>query len=267
MAVRSYEKACAILKPLAVDKFYDLFKAKKVHLEKKQERLSMKFGNVVQLLQKAIGNKVTLNVADAPKLVQYDPSLTSLSYNREAVKNMAQQFRQEGILAVFVDQLETLSMHSALASDGQGGWAYDAERQVKIQEEMLRSFVAFAKSPDAPKKLVRNGAAPQVKQPKQPGVPGQAPATKVHRFSTKGPRILGFLVPGTAIATVYNRLMDEQPHAMKDVIAGLVTGDPVGRVKQLGRYGVQKGCLTVTITNDTVQLKHAPGVKPGSTTP
>lgn len=262
MALRQYEKACVTLRPPALDKFYDKFNAKKASLEAKQQKLETKFGNVVQLLQKSIGDRVKLKVADAQKPFQYDPGLTSVSYNREAAKALAVKFRQEGILAVLLDQMPILAQHAALQPNGAGGWEYDPARHVKVVEEMLESFIKFAKTADAPKRLVQNRVIrePKVKQPAQPGQPS---APKAPRVSTKGPRYLGFLVPGTAIATVYERLMDEKEHPIKDVIVGLTTGDPVGRVKQLGRYGVQKAVLDLTINRQMVSIKHKPGVTPG----
>ena len=38
----------------------------------------------------------------------------------------------------------------------------------------------------------------------------------------------------------------------------------VQRVKQLGRYGVQKQVLDLTINGQKVSIKHKPGVTPGS---
>lgn len=258
-ALRQYEKACPSMKPPSVDKFYDLFNAKKTHLEAKQQKLENKFGNIIQLLQKSIGDRVKLQVADAQKPFQYDPGLTSVSYNREAAKALAIKFRQEGILAVLLEQMPILAQHVALQPDGKGGWSYDPARHVEIVEQMLASFIKFANTADAPKKLVRGL---KIKQPVQSG------KSILQRAQTKpslkkGPRILGFLVPGTAIATVYERLMDEKEHDMAEVIAGLVTGDPVGRVKQLGRYGFQKGCLALSINGQKVSIKHAAGVTPG----
>ncbi len=260
-ALKQYEKSCPSMKPPAVEKFYDKYKTKKLHLEAKQQRLENKFGNVVQLLQKAIGNRVKLQVADAQKPFQYDPGLTSVSYNREAAKAMALQFRQEGLLAVFANQLPILAQHVALQPDGAGGWSYDPARHVSIVDEMLASFIQFAKTVDAPKRLVQNRVV-VVKEPKVV-VPGQPVAPRVPRASLKGPRYLGFLVPGTAIATVYERLMDEKEHDIKDIVAGLTTSDPVGRVKQLGRYGVQKNVLDMNIAGNKVSIKHKPGVTPG----
>lgn len=278
-ALRQYEKACAVLRPPKLDKFYDKLNARKTQLEAKQQKLENKFGNVVQLLQKSIGDRVKLQVADAQKPFQYDPGLTSVSYNREAAKALAVKFRQEGLLAVLLDQMPILAQHVALQPDGAGGWSYDPARHVTIVEEMLASFVKFARTVDAPKRLVQSRVVREAKPlvPKAPCATcngtklladgSQCPdcirAPRAPRASLKGPRYLGFLVPGTAIATVYERLMDEKEHDMAEAIAGLTTSDPVGRVKQLGRYGVQKACLTMTINGQLVSIKHAPGVTPG----
>jgi hypothetical protein len=284
-ALRQYEKACVVLRPALVDKYYDQLKVKESGLQAKQQKLENKFGNVIGLLQKAIGNRIKLTVADAQKPFQYDPGLTSVTYNREAARGLAEKFRAEGILAVVLDQMPILVQHAALqqgTGDQAGTWVYDPARHVAINDEIMQSFLAFAKTADAPNKLVRNGVVrePKIKQPKAPcatcqGVgtigagskqtpcPDCAKAPKAPRVFTKGPRILGFLVPGTAIATVYDRLMDEKEHDIKDIIAGLATGDPVGRIKQLGRYGVQKNVLDLTINGQKVSIKHKPGVTPG----
>lgn len=257
MALRQYEKACVGLKPPLVDKFFDQFKAKKVALEAKQKKLEMKFGNVVQLLQKAIGNRVKLAVADAQKPFQYDPGLTSVSYNREAAKQMALQFRAEGIFPVLVGQMDLLARHAALQPDGNGGWSYDPAKHVEINQEMLQSFITFAKSADAPNKLVRSG---MVKPPKvhQPGT-ATGTAARQPRAPRGGNKTLGFLIPGTALHDVYDRLKDEKEHDMKDVIAGLNVADPMGRIKRLNQFGLQQGKLSVSIAGNKVQLKHTGG--------
>ena len=263
-AIRVYEKVCDVLKPPSVDKFFKLYQAKKVGLEQRQARMNQKFGSVVGLLQQAIGDRVKLEVADAPAPAFYNPALTSMSYNREAAKEMALLYRREGLLALFADQMELLAQHAALEPDGKGGMQYDPTKHVKVYEEMLHSFVAFAKTPQAPKRLVRVGYVPS--QTQTPAQPGTKPASKGPRAAfARGPRVGGFLIKGTAIATVYERLQDELEHDLQDVIAGITTTDPVGRVKQLDRYGKRKGTWTVTIKNDKVQLvttKPATAVQP-----
>lgn len=258
MAIRAYEKACASMKPCEVDKFYKKFQSRKGTLENRQKRMEQKFGFVVALLQKSIGERVKLQVADAQKARQYDPALTSLSYNREAAKQLASKFRDEGLLAVFVSELEFLSQHAALQRNANGEYEYDPARQLEITNELLKEFVKFAKSSDAPKRLIRTGAPKPQSVVSTHGVSttSTTPHQKSHRGPIKGPRVGGFLVPGTAIALVYDRLKDEQEHPIADVIAGLTTADPVGRIKQLGRYGTQKGTWTVTVNGDKAQLVH-----------
>lgn len=258
MAVRAYEKVCDRLRPPSVDKYYTKFKAREAGLTAKKDRMEQKFGGVVKLLQQAIGDRIKLEVADAQKMLQFNSSLTTLSYNREAAKELAIKFRSEGLLAIFVEQLPFLSRHAALERvvdvNGQESWEYDPDRDVEITHELLKGFVEFAKTATAPKKLVRNSMrvvrVPQTTVSSTQGT--QIP--RVPRASAKGPRVAGFIVPGTAIALVYERLQDEQEHELTEVTAGLTTADPVGRVKQLGRYGAQKGLWTVAISNGKARL-------------
>jgi hypothetical protein len=259
-ALRQYEKACASLKPMGVDKFYDQFNAKKVQLEAKQKKLEGKFGSVIQLLQKSIGNKVKLQIADAQKAFQYDPGLTSVSYNREAAKSLVVKFRQEGLLSVLVEQLPILAQHAALQSDGKGGWQYDPASHVAVVEEILTAFVQFSKTHEAPKKLVRAGVVRVAK----PAVPGQSRAPRGPKGPAQvRPTIDGRVVPGSRqravmCAMVYERIKDGQEHVVADVLVDVDTPD---RIKQLERYGSLWGAFTVTLNKakNKVTLKHTAG--------
>ncbi len=261
LAVRSYETVCAALKPAPVDKYYELYKLKKDVLEKKQAKLELKFGQVFQLMQKVVGERFKITVSDAQKPRQYDPKLTILNYNREAAKAFALQYRAEGFLPVFIGQLDVFSRSASLESDGKGGFVYDPAKHLATYNQMLAELCAFLKTGDAPRKLVRNGVVPA------PKLQGAAPAAagtpnRVPRVTSKGPRVLGFLIPGTAIHKVYENLQDQMEHDMKDAIVGVSSGDPVGRVKQLQRYGNQRGNFTVTINGQKVKLTLAAGVTP-----
>jgi hypothetical protein len=237
MAIRQYEKAAASLKPPSVDSFVKLFQAKKAEMELKQQKLLAKFGNIIEMLQKSIGNRVKLEVADAPKEVQYNPAMTSLSYNRDAAKNLALKFRAEGLLAVFVDQLDVLAKHAALQSDGKGGWEYSVDRHLEVERAMLLSFIEFAKTGDAPGKLVRSGNfAP--KTPRQPG--SGAP-----RVFHKGPKVAGLYVQGSAGATVYERLIDGKPWKFVDLFNGISFANPVWLVRRMVRHGKTTGVWEV----------------------
>lgn len=251
-AVRNYEKACYRLKPPHVDKYYDLFKNQKVQLESKQKKMESKFGSVISVLQNAIGNRLKLIVADAQKPVQYDPSLTSLSYNREAAKALAVKFRQEGILAVLVDQLELLTRYAALEPDGQGGWLYRPEKQVDVMGEVLRSFITFALSPASPKRLVRKAPAPVAQGAPQTASTGGAPK---HTFGgAKGPKIGGVYVPGTCGAIFYERLQDGKEWDLNQLFAGVAHAHPIGPLKKMAKDGPAHG-WTVVITGNKARLE------------
>jgi hypothetical protein len=251
MAVRSYEKSCAALKPAPVDAVLTKFHARKDHLVKKQERMEQKFGTVTALLQKAIGDRVKLEVADAPKAMQYNPALTTLSYNREAAKQLSLKLRREGILSVFVDQLPELSRAGALESDGAGGWLYDPEKHVKMMEEMLNGFLQFARTGEAPKRLFRHGQV----NPQNDSGPRPISAPRSFGRGSKGPKVGGRYVHGTAAAIIYERLQDEKEWSFVDLFAGLNHAHPIGPLKVLQRDGASAGTWLVSITNDTAQLR------------
>lgn len=260
-ALRQYEKACGSMKPPQLDKFYDLFNSKKSQLEAKQLKLESKFGTVIQLLQKAIGGRLKLTVADAQKPFQYDPGLTSVSYNRDAARSLAVKFRQEGLLAVLLDQMDILAQHAALQPDGHGGWSYDPARHVTVVNEMLASFIEFAKTAEAPKKLVRAGGVvrvPKVSVPGQPRAPRGPKGTTTPRPTIGGRDVPGSRQRAVMCSMVYERIKDEHEHPLADVVAGV---DTPNRIKQLQRYGQMWGAFDVTIKKDKVVLKHT-AVKP-----
>jgi hypothetical protein len=255
-AVRHYEKACHKLKPPSVDKFYGLFKNKKDKLESKQNRMASKFGSVITTLQKAIGNRLKLTVADAAKPFQYDPGLTSLSYNRDAAKALALKFRQQGLLAVVVDQLDLMTRHAALQPDGKGGWEYYPEKQVEVIQDVLNNFITYAASADAPKRLVRRGHVPQPTNGAAQGATQAAsttPRPKGTFGGNKGPKIGGVYVPGTCGAIFYERLQDGKEWTLTNLFDGVAHAHPIGPLKKMAKDGPPHG-WTVKIGTDKAQL-------------
>lgn len=263
LAIKSYEIACAAIKPIKVEKFYDLFNKKKAVLEAKQQRLEQKFGAIFGLMQKVVGSRFKITTIDAQKPMQYNPNLTTLNYNREASKALALQYKAEGFLPVFASQANVFARNASLQPDGAGGFLYDAEKHNESLVALMVDLVAFLKTSDAPRKgqLIRNGVAPAPQAPKAPRVPGAPRAAAGPRG--KGPRVLGFIIPGTAIHKAYENLADQQWHTMAAAIVGVNNADPAGRVKQLQRYGREKGTFDVEFdATKGVRLQLKPGVTP-----
>lgn len=254
MAVRNYEKAFHKMKPPCVDTYYDQFKNKRLALEVKQKRMEQKFSAVLTMLQKIIGTRLKLVVADAKKPIQYDPDLGSVCYNRDAIKAMALQLRQEGILAVFLDQLEFLTRAASLTSDGHGNFLYDPAVQLAVVKQVLVEFLSFATSPDAPKYLVRK--APALVQGAQ-GAPTGAPTTpKAPRTfgGVKGPRVGGIYAPGSCGAIFYERLSDGAEWDMAKLFEGVAHAHPIGPLKKMTKDGPSFG-WTVVINGTKVRLE------------
>lgn len=79
----------------------------------------------------------------------------------------------------------------------------------------------------------------------------------------KGKKIGGVLVAGTAIADLYLFLEDEKKHSLADTKKAIAkhSADKMGRIRQLARYGKQKGLWAVVIDDEaeTVQMKLGKG--------
>lgn len=287
MAIRQYEKAFTSLKPPVVDDALTVFNTKKQILLDKQAKLEQRYGFVVGMLQQAIGARIKLEVADAVKPVQYNPTLTTLSYNRDAAKAMAEQFKAEGILPVFFGQLEILSRYACIKPDGNGGFIHDHEDQIKTMEAMLTDFATYAKSLDSPKKLLRSGvvpapaAQPTVTQaaapapqpavaaaPSAPPPVTPAPATpkapagpRPPRHVGKGPKVAGVYSPGSRGAVLYELLKDGVTRDIQ-VIYNAVTAsgaqDPKDALQTLRRDGIKYGKWNVVIQGQTARMEVQP---------
>lgn len=94
---------------------------------------------------------------------------------------------------------------------------------------------------------------------------------KAEKASTK---VAGTLIPGTAIADLYEYLKDEKVHKLVDakkVVSSKHKADPMNRIQQLARYG-KKGKVACAVTIDTeegtVQMKITKGgAKPAAPAP
>jgi hypothetical protein len=244
-AVRIYEKLCSELRPVPVDSFYSIFEARKASLIGKQARMENKYGEAIGLLQRAIGNKLTLNIADAAKAVQYDPHLHSISFNREAARKITERYRKEGLLAAFLEQLDLFAQESALAPDGQGGYQYDPVRHIMAVKDLLKEFLAFAKTSECPNRIVKKAGA------------ARAPRVNGHA-RVRGEKVAGRYMAGSAIAVVYERLKDEQWHTKDEVFSGLaVDHQSMGPLRHLKWHGNRDKVWKVTVNGDKIQLKHS----------
>lgn len=87
-------------------------------------------------------------------------------------------------------------------------------------------------------------------------------AEKKAAGKTETTKIFGVIIPETAIADLALFLEDEKKHSLKDTLKAINPkhkADKLGRLKQLQRYGKQKGLWSVTIDENTVQLKMGKG--------
>ncbi len=149
------ERLCAPLHPPFLMEYYFTYAVKESTLERRKERLEKRSGRVVKLLEQATGNRLKIEIADAHKLAQYNPALTTISYNRAAVRAMTRTLKEDGFLAVFINELPRLTRQAILDPDWKGGWKADESRYPQAYQDLLGEFIKFCKSGAAPRQLVK----------------------------------------------------------------------------------------------------------------
>jgi hypothetical protein len=266
-AIKLYETACAIVKPVSLDKMYAAFDAKKQKLEARQQVAESKFGNTLAELSNAIGGEVRLLVFDSPKIRQIVPNRGEIIYNKVGARQVVETIRRQGLLAAFAAEGDTIARCLSLETDGQGGYQISAEKYIAAQTRLLRSFVKYAGTATAPKRIVKLGATAEhgVIAPVQPPAPRQPSAPRatsgIARGPAKGPKVGGHYAEGSSMAMLLRRLEPGQALKVADVLAGIPAASPLGRLealtKEVKRYGIGEIIWT---GKDVVQMRLAQGV-------
>jgi len=156
-AIDFYRRGCDVINTPRLAEYYKKLAAKTPVLERREQRLQKKHGELFQHLQRIVGSGMQITVTDSRKPVQHDPWLQKLCYNRVAATQLSQKFHKEGLLPVFLNQLELLSRRFAFVPDGAGGYIYDSEQHLKATYQLLDSFASYVRSGTAPKAIVRRG--------------------------------------------------------------------------------------------------------------
>ena len=109
----------------------------------------------------------------------------------------------------------------------------------------------------APETLEAQAAEVPVKQPRAPRTPraaGTATNNKQPRAAS-GPLVGGRYRSGSAMAMLYERLCDEQPKRLADVLAGVPVSNPMDRLKWLVTHGKETGKWTVIVDKATATMQ------------
>lgn len=257
-SVQMLEKICDSLHPVSLQKYVDEYRLQQTKLEADEARLSSKYEMTIEFLEtvfKSTGFKVTLDPT-ADKERSFDGT-SAIVYSRAALKAVTIKLRTEGLMPTVFGEIMFFSKAKAIVPDA-GTFVWKPELQVKALGKMLAEFVEYAKQDSTKWKLLRYGA-PRVAAPTtQVPFVGAAPTTPA---TPRAPRV-GLsrkqpgerYVPGTAMAVLYERLKTGQPIEKKELLKGVPSANPEGRLQWIVKHGKEKNEWSIVFSGTTVQM-------------
>lgn len=244
MALRQYQKLCAVCKPPNVDEFFATLQTDEQRLKEKQVRLEMKFAQLKQAfvgmqLTNLDGKPIDLKIAPSEQAYRMDPERSMLTLSRGYARELYRKFRREGMLPFVITILEPVSRMMSMeperdpAGQPTGKYIVKAAAQKDAITKILNGLVAFAKTPQAPRKLVRLPAAERITTGAG-GPPRRAPGAQ--GAIPRGPKVAGVFVENTAPAVLYEKMKDQQWYGLTD-LQSMINAKLESRLKKLHKVG------------------------------
>ena len=216
-----------VLQPAKIANFYKVLDAKKPKLEQKAENWMAKYGQTIQMLDKALqpqnaaGEKIEISIGPVQEEVQKDAELKRFVLRPDIAKQLHRKRQREGLLSAVMEPLviEELARLSAMEKEldqnhtWTGRWLAPWLKQNQAQTRMLRNLVTFAATAEAPKRLVR-AAVPEA-------VNGQPKAPRAVRAGFggfhKGPLVDGMFIQNSTAHLLYEILKDGKSYQKKEL--------------------------------------------------
>lgn len=252
MALRMNEKVCRILHPPKVDKYYNKYLETRTKLEADAIRLQDKFSFLLQTLSSALPSSLTLKVIDHAQKPRMFNGASEFAYSRDHADAMRRKLRREGLLVLVAEELPYLARALAREADGSGSGIYSPQKQVNVMTKLLHDFVKYAKSDDAPNRLVKRGyvAREREEESTEETKEKKPKAATVRGKKSNEDRY----IPGSCIDFLYKRLKNEKSWDVKELFAGAPANDPMQPLKRLVLHGDRYGDWKVAIAGDKVKM-------------
>jgi len=227
-AIRILEKLMdKLLQPPRIDSFYAILDKKKPKLEQKAENWMAKYGQTIQMFQKALepvnaaGEKIEISIGPVQEEVQKDAELKRFVFRPDIAKQLHRKRQREGLLSAVMEPtvIEELARLSAMEKEldqnhtWTGRWLAPGLKQNAAITRMLRNLIAFAKLAEAPKRLVKAAVAEVINgQPKAP----RAVRAGFGGFH-KGPLVEGMFIENSTAHLLYEILKDGKSYQKKEL--------------------------------------------------
>jgi hypothetical protein len=256
MALTYYEKFYAILRPPTVNSFYETYEKRKVKLDSKHERIQDRFENILDLLTKACkptahdGQSLILVAGEIDTARKNDAMLRQLIYSKEKLQELKRDVRVRGLLPVILEEIPNFATSAGLENH-EGKFMLNPAKKMQAYEVLMKNFVEFCQTPEAPKRLVKivgpNGhQLADPKAPRAPRVP-RAPGTG------RALKIDGLYAEGSSRAVLYQTMLDGAWRTKKELTKACGSG--VGfNLKVLQMKGLRSKLYQIETDGDKVRL-------------
>lgn len=263
-----YEKIWETQKPPSLVPFLAKFNDQLAELNAREAKLAARFQLVTNILNdtfKPMGVEFAVTKSDVPR--QFD-GMNKILLSESLARVLSDKARKEGYLPVIFSEAPTVLKAASVERDIQGNAALNLQNYVKAVPAMLGNVLRFSGTVDRHKvfrsspetleasvgTVVSNPTvAPKEPRVVRPSTNGAVPRPKLQ----KGPLVGGKFKPGSAMATLYNMVVDGKVWPLGDVLSKLPVGDPMGRVKALQKIGADTKKWNVTLTKTTIQMEVA----------
>lgn len=247
--------------------FLDKYNQQKKELEAKEEALKAKYNSLLESLNGAyaeVGIKFAVQKSSVARQID-GRNLVLIS--QDLAKVLADRMKSEGLLSALLSEATTVVKVVSIEQDDQGRHSLNVQKMVQQLPVVLTNILRYCETvprnkvfKSAPEVLEANVSqtgntkhAPKIQVPKIPRDPNAPKKSFGGRGG--GPKVGGRYIPGSAMATLYERLQDEQQKTLKDIFQGLTVGNPADRLKWLIRHGADSGKWSITVSGDKVQMR------------
>lgn len=275
-AVALLEKVFGQFKIPSYKPYYDEYISKKEKLEERDAASNVKFQELLDAANQAfapLGRSFELVKANTQgDLREYDGN-GKIMLTTALAKSLKDKNRREGILPFLFSELFTVVKSYGIetvndpASPGGVKTVPNFKKMLAAVPKALEGILAYIatqprsrvfKQFDGQLEATATLSAPSAPKVFVPKPPRQANANAGPK-TPRAPRQSGPLVgdryqPGSAMAILYQRLMDQKTHSLTDVLKNLPVNNAKERLKYLVKHGDRNGKWSIVQQGNTIRM-------------
>lgn len=263
--IKLYEKIWAADNKIpAISPYLTKLDEQKAKLEAQEKALQAKHAEVLSTLQTAFSPLGVNFAVQKSEIARQFDGLKTILVSQDLCKGLADKAKAEGILSMIFSEVTTVLKAASIERDEDGDSVYNVQRLVSSIPAVLTSILQFCETVPkgkvfkaAPDTLEATATAsqksPKVRVPRTPKDPNAPKPQRTASLAAAG-KVGGRYKAGSSIATIYERLADQQVHTVSELAAGLALGNPMDRLKWIKVHGDENGRWKLDITGEKVKM-------------